>query len=374
MSGGPSSESWDRVDPAAAGMDADGLRAAVGFAEAHDSVWPRSLTTPGGEFYVTSVYVSEPVPWNEVLGPITPRGGPNGVVLRHGRVVAEWGDTGHADMTFSVAKSFLALLAGLAVADGLIRDIDARVSESALDDGFDTPHNREITWRHLLQQTSEWEGTLWGKPDTIDRNRQVGAGAIDNAAKGAARALRPPGTFWEYNDVRVNRLSLALLRVFRRALPEVLDERVMRPIGTSDTWRWQGYRNSTVEIDGASLVSVPGGGHWGGGLVISARDLARVGLLVHRRGAWNGKELLPASWIDRLRTRAPGNPCYGFLWWLNTERGLYPSAPASSLFALGGGSHVLWLDADHDLVMVARWIDKLSVDGLIAQILAAVTA
>ena len=112
-----------------------------------------------------------------------------------------------------------------------------------------TAASTAITWHHLLQQTSEWEGELWDKPDLVDRNRVV-AGRPSTALKGTHRDLRPPGEFWEYNDVRVNRLSLALLRLWRRPLPEVFRELVMDPIGASGDWEWVGYRNSWVEIDG----------------------------------------------------------------------------------------------------------------------------
>jgi CubicO group peptidase (beta-lactamase class C family) len=152
----------------------------------------------------------------------------------------------------------------------------------------------------------------------------------------------------------------------------VLRERIMEPIGASDGWEWAGYRTSWADIDGRRMQGVPGGGHWGGGLMIGARDHARVGYLVLREGTWDGRGVLPASWIAELRRPSPVNPTYGLLWWLNTDRALYPSAPASSFFALGAGSHVIWVDREHDLVVVARWIDKLAVDGLVARILAAV--
>ena len=197
-------------------------------------------------------------------GPIRPRGAPNGLILRGGSEVARWGDTRQVDFTFSVAKSYLSLLAGIAVADGLIADLDEPVGRTVDDGGFAGPHNGAITWRHLLQQTSEWEGTLFGKSDIIDRNRNL---AVEGKArKGDARPLRPPGSFWEYNDVRVNRLALALLRRFRRPLPEVFAERIMQPIGASGDWSWHGYRTSMVEIDGRTICSVPGGSHWGGGV------------------------------------------------------------------------------------------------------------
>jgi hypothetical protein len=188
------------------------LEDAARFALAHGTPWPRDLRAhlEAGFF--------EPPPHNEILGPIRPRGGPNGLILRAGSVLARWGDTQQVDFTFSVAKSYLSLLAGIAVGDGLIRELDEPVALTVTDGGFEGSHNGAITWRHLLQQTSEWEGTLFGKSDVIDRNRNL---AVEGKGrKGDARPLRPPVTFWEYNDVRVNRLALALLHLFRRPLPE----------------------------------------------------------------------------------------------------------------------------------------------------------
>jgi CubicO group peptidase (beta-lactamase class C family) len=318
--------------------------------------------------YIGTADMQEEPPFDEVLGEVRPRGGPAGIILRGGRIVAEWGDTARTDMTFSIAKSYLAVLAGIAVARGLIRSVDDPVRDYARDVSFEAPQNRAITWRHLLHQTSEWEGTLWDKPDLADRNRHVGPGTPARK-KGTHRDLQPPGAFWEYNDVRVNLLSFALMQVFRRPLPEVLREAVMDPIGASPTWQWRGYRNSRFEIDGRMIESVSGGAHWGGGLFISTRDHARFGHLVHRRGRWAGRELVPESWIAALRTPCPLKPIYGFMWWLNTDRQMYPSAPPTSIFALGMGTNLIWLDEALDLEMVARWISRDHVDGLIAKVL-----
>jgi CubicO group peptidase (beta-lactamase class C family) len=275
-------------------------------------------------------------------------------------------------MTFSVAKSYLAGLAGLAVARGLIRDVDAPVRDSALDDAFESAQNRTITWRHLLQQTSEWQGTLWGKPDTIDHNRDLGQSDLGASRKGQPRPLRAPGTYWEYNDVRVNRLSLSLLQLFRRPLPEVLREAIMDPIGASATWEWQPYRNSWVELDGVGMPSVPGGSHWGGGLWMSTRDHARFGLLLASGGRWNGRALIPPSWIEELRRPCPINPEYGLLWWLNTDRRRLPSAPPSVFAAWGAGGNYIWIDPDHDLLVVVRWIDKVHLDAFLKLVIGSV--
>ena len=360
---------WARVSPREAGFDPDRLAEAASFAEANESPWPRTMYLEDGRYIGTADMGEEP-PWNDVLGEVRPRGGAGGLVIRGGRIAAEWGDTNRPDMTFSIAKSYLALLAGVAIDRGLIRSIDDPVRGYALDDGYASAQNRDITWRHLLDQTSEWEGTLFDKPDAVDRNRHVGPGT-GTKPKGSHRDLQRPGTYWEYNDVRVNRLALSLLHVFRRPLPEVLKEAIMDPIGASPDWEWRGYRNSVVDVDGRPIESVSGGAHWGGGMFISARDHARVGYLIQRGGAWAGQQLLSRTWIEALRTPCKLKPIYGLLWWLNTGGGQYPSAPETSIFAMGMGTNLIWIDEPLDLVVVARWVAKDKVDDLVRHVMQA---
>lgn len=329
---------WATRRPAEVRMDSARLDSAVRFASSSEIAWLRDMAEQ-----VRRNVAAEPYP--DVLGPTADRGGTNGIIIRHGYIVAEWGDTRRVDMTFSVAKSYLSVVAGLAFDDGLIADLHAPVRYLVRDGGFDAPHNSAITWHHLLTQTSEWEGTLWDKPDVADRRR------------GRDRALQPPGTFWEYNDVRVNRTALALLRLWGRPLPGVLRERIMDPIGASSTWVWHGYRNSWVDLGGERVQSVSGGGHWGGGVWAATRDHARFGLLMLRRGVWGERRLLSERWIALAETPVPLRPVYGYLWWLNTDRAQYPAAPPTSVFALGAGGNVIWIDRDHDLLVVVRWMD-----------------
>lgn len=270
----------------------------------------------------------------------------NGIVVKDGYIAAEWGDTDREDMTFSVTKSYLSTVAGLAWDDWLIAQLVHPVRDYVDDGTFDAPRNRGITWHHLLQQTSEWEGTLWGKPDRADRR------------EGMDRELREPGTFWEYNDVRVNLLAYSLLYIFREPLPEVLKRRIMDPIGASADWRWHGYETSWIEMDGRRIQSVSGGGHWGGGLFIDTRDHARFGLLALRMGRWGERRLVSEDWFRQATTPAELKEDYGYMWWLNTDRALFPAAPESAFFALGAGStNVIFVDPVHDLVTVTRWVD-----------------
>ncbi len=163
---------WQTRDPKDLGFDAVKLKDALAFAEASESPWPRDLEDAGNVPGLTQI---EPEPWNAFLGPLKPRGGPSGLLLRGGEIAASWGDPARVDMTFSIAKSYLAVLCGIAVGDGLIKDIDARVVGDVDIPEFQGEHNSKITWRHLLTQTSEWSGTLFDKPDQVDHYREVGA-------------------------------------------------------------------------------------------------------------------------------------------------------------------------------------------------------
>jgi CubicO group peptidase (beta-lactamase class C family) len=337
-------DQWDKRAPNAVGMDPDKVAKAVQFAEAHEVNWLRDVHAQ-----IEKDVATEPYP--QVLGETKERGRPAGMIVRHGYIVAEWGDVNRVDMSFSVAKSYLSTVAGLAMDRGLIKDAKDPLWQYVEDGGFDTPHNSKITWHMMLNQTSEWEGVLWDKPDVADRRR------------GYARRLEEPGTFWEYNDVRVNRLALSLLRVWNKPLPQVLKESIMDPIGASDTWVWHGYRNSYIRLDGRAVQSVSGGSHWGGGLWASTRDHARFGYLFLRNGTWSGRQIISERWVQLATTPTDIAPQYGYLWWLNTGRRTVPSAPESSFFALGSGGNVIWIDRDHHLVVVTRWLDLSQLDA-----------
>ena len=292
-------------------------------------------------------------PFDTPIGPVKPRGAANGLITRHGYIVAEWGEPARVDMTFSVTKTFLSTVVGLAWQRGLIRDINdyARDYMPPQVDLFEAPHNQKIRWDDLLRQTSDWQGTLWGKPDWADRPEG------DKPSEWPNRRLWDPGTHYKYNDVRINVLALAALHVWRRPLPDVLREFVMEPIGASSTWRWYGYENSWIELDGRKIQSVTGGGHWGGGMFINAYDMARFGYLFLRNGRWNNSEIVSPKWIGLARTPGPANQEYGFCnWYLNPARKSVPSAPESSVTFRGNGQNIIYIDWDNDIVAVFRWI------------------
>jgi CubicO group peptidase (beta-lactamase class C family) len=372
---------WQHRTPSEAGFDPQLLKQAVDFAVASETRAPRDLVMNHYQSFGRE-------PFGEAIGPFKDRGDPSGLIIRHGYIAAEWGDPLRVDMTYSVTKSFLSSVVGIAVDRGMIRNVNDTVRDymapvqvySPLPRGnksdelatpgvltlFETPHNRLITWDNLLRQTSDWEGTLWGKPDWADRPGP-------DPAEWTTRVRNKPGTAYKYNDTRVNVLALAALNVWRRPLPQVLKENIMDPIGASNTWRWFGYENSWIVLDGSLMQSVSGGGHFGGGMFINAYDMGRFGYLTLRRGRWKDRQVLSTQWVELALTPTKPEPTYGFMnWFLNTNQKLWPSAPAGAFGHIGNGTNLVYVDPDHDVVAVVRWIDNGAIDGFLKLLLAAV--
>jgi CubicO group peptidase (beta-lactamase class C family) len=328
---------WAHKSPAELGMDPARLADAVAYAQSHETAREKDFSDQQQTF-------------GTPLGSLpTRRAATNGVVIYKGYVVASFGDTNFVDPTYSVAKSMLSTVAGIALRDGLIASLDEPVGKLVKDGGYSSEHNAAITWKHHLHQETEWEGSLWGKNADFIGHEAFGAG------ERKPRALQPPGTYFEYNDVRINRFALSLLRVFGKPVPEVFQQEVMDPIGASDSWKWVPYHNSYVELNGKQVASVSGGTRWGGGMWINSWDMARFGYLWLRGGAWNGKQILPKEYVRAALTPSEHGPDYGYLWWLNTKGKNLPGLPANAFAALGAGSNDIVISPDHDLVIVWRW-------------------
>jgi CubicO group peptidase (beta-lactamase class C family) len=401
----PPAGSWEKRTPAQVGLTAKAVDSAVKIAIAADPNSPKDLLANHARTFGRE-------PFGEAIGPFRDRSAAGGLIIKKGYIVAEWGDPDRVETTNSVTKSFVTTTVGLAFDRKMIRDIkdpvrtymapvlalkgppgnettlakvpatDMSYTDStnaqplrarAYDafeylEPFESAHNRKITWEHLLRQSSDWQGTLWGKPDWADRF-SLPQGSTDSNAV-INRKRDEPGTVFDYNDVRVNLMALASLNIWRRPLPQVLKELVMDPIGASVTWRWHGYDNSWVVMDGALVQSVSGGGHWGGGMIISARDMARFGYLTLRNGKWNGKQVISEEWIKLSRTPGPANKTYGFAnYYLNTlnERGVraLPNAPESAFYHLGAGSNIVYVDQVNDLVIMTRWTNNRALDAMV---------
>lgn len=302
----------------------------------------------------------------KIIGPMKERGGPAGLVIKNGYIVAQWGDVNRVDMTFSVTKSYLSTVAGLAIDNGLIKNVTDKVNNYVWDNTFDGEHNSKITWDNLLTQSSDWSGSLFGLHDWADRPPKTGG--IDDWKN---RKLNEPGTFYKYNDVRVNLLAYSLLQVWRKPLPVILKEKIMDPIGASTTWRWYGYDNSFVNMDGLMMQSVSGGGHHGGGIFINTLDHARFGLLFLRNGMWKDQQLVSEKWVNAVQQPSAAFKSYGYLWWLNYEK-KWPNISAKIYYAVGYGGNYIVIDKEHDLVVVTRWMDDDKIDDVVELIIKSV--
>ena len=345
----PPAGSWERKKPSELGMDDAKIAEAVAWALTQETDWPKDFSKQAEIF-------------GRPLGPLpSTRASTNGIILKDGYIIAEFGDVHAVDPTYSVAKSYLSTILGLSIDRGIIGSIDERVGErvnaSLGDDGFvdppgTPPHNALVTWKHFVTMSSEWRGEMFGKTYDFPGAAEYGKSAMQ------PRELRPPGTYFEYNDVRINRFALSMLRLWKKPLPEVWRNEVMNPIGATQTWKWIPYDNAMVEVDvggkKAKMPSISGGTRWGGGLWISTMDHARFGLLISRGGKWGDKQLVSEQWIREATKQQGVKSDYGYLWWLNNE-GRWPDVPRSSFSAQGAGDNTIWIDNEHGLVVVWRW-------------------
>lgn len=335
---------WQTKKPSELKMNAALIDSAINFAIRNETKTDYDLRIANMKAYANE-------PNYRIAGPMRERGKPAGIIVKNGYIIAQWGDVKRVDMTFSVSKSYLSTVAGLAWDDHLIKNIDDRVNEYVWDGKFDGPHNSKITWRHLLTQSSDWSGCLFDVCDWADRPPREGT--IDDWRN---RKLSEPGSTFEYNDVRVNLLAYSLLQVMRKPLPVILRERIMDPIGASTTWRWYGYDNSFVNLDGQMIESVSGGGHFGGGIFINTLDHARFGLLFARKGKWKGKQLISEQWVNSINQPSGANKSYGLMWWTN-EEGRLGNVSKKIYSADGFGGNFIVVDSEHDLVIAVRWLE-----------------
>src|SRR5688572_25616838 len=153
---------WQVKKPEELKMSKRWLDSAISFALHNENKVDRDLRVA-----VLKAYANEP--FYKIAGPVKPRGGPAGIIIKKGYIVGQWGDIKRVDMDFSVTKSYLSTVAGLALDANLINSINDRVNEYVWDETFEGEHNSKITWKHLLDQTSDWYGQLFGIYDWADR-------------------------------------------------------------------------------------------------------------------------------------------------------------------------------------------------------------
>lgn len=337
---------WEAKSPKSLGFNEKKLNVAVQFAQNNEYSGSRDL-----RIAILKGFRAEP--FHSVLGPTKKRGGPAGLIIKNGYIAAQWGDVSRVDMTFSVTKSYLSTIAGLAIDEKLIAGEQDKVSDYVWDGTFQGKHNSKISWDTLLNQSSDWTGELFGIKDWADRPPKKGG--LDDWKY---RQFNEPGSKMEYNDVRVNVLAYSLLQVWRQPLPQVLKSRIMDPVGASTTWRWFGYNDAWVTIDGLKMKSVTGGGHSGGGMFVSTLDQARFGLLFLNEGRWQDKQLISKTWVNKVQQSSSANQSYGYMWWLNRGERKWKQVDDEFIYyAAGFGGNYIVVDKKNDLLIVTRWLE-----------------
>ena len=347
---------WEEKSPESLGVNSKKLNEAIQFAINNENSVESDL-----RIAIIKSFGNEPD--FRIKGPTKKRGNPNGLIIKNGYIIGKWGDIKRVDMTFSVTKSYLSTTAAIAFDKQLI-SLDEKLVNYVWDGKFDDPHNSQITWHHLLNQSSQWSGNLFGTYDWADRPPR--GLTLEEIKK---QSLLSPGKDYKYNDVRVNLLSYSLLNVFRVPLPKVLKKYIMDPIGASNTWRWYGYDESMQIIDGVEVQSVSGGGHFGGGMFISSEDHARFGLLFLRDGIWGDERLISSGWIKKMRLPSENNSSYGYMWWLNRGQRKWDGLPENIYYGSGFGGNYVVIVPDHDLVIVSRWINSSKIGELIKKVI-----
>ena len=336
---------WIEKKPESLGINSNSINIAIQFAKNNENSVEKDI-----KISIIKSFGNEP--FFKIKGPTKIRGNPNGLIIKNGYIIGKWGDTKRVDMTFSVTKSYLSTIAGIAYDYGLIK-LNDKVHKYIQDEKFDSEHNRKITWHHLLNQSSEWSGILFGTYDWADRpQKNLMIEELKN------QKLKLPGSNYKYNDVRVNLLSYSLLNIFKKPLPKILKEKIMDPIGATNSWKWYGYKDSKINIDGTEIESVSGGGHFGGGMFINSEDHARFGLLFLRNGMWKNRRLISSNWIKKIQVSSENNESYGYMWWLNKGDRKWNRLPENIYYASGFGGNYIIIIPDSDLVIVARWIDS----------------
>jgi CubicO group peptidase (beta-lactamase class C family) len=233
------------------------------------------------------------------------------------------------------------------------------------------PRKDKIQLKHLLSMTSGIPGEdkgLIGIPVAPGKGEYELALGKDPGRFGVAASdmTAAPGERWDYSDAAFAHLSLIFAKASGQEISDYMRERVFQPIGIENFgWDRQG---------GAGHIGPHTNAH--SGLRLSARDFARLGYLMAHQGAWNGKQIVPKSWID-LATRSSQdlNPNYGYTFWVNTSGARWPSAPKDTFAFMGYASNRCYIVPSLDLVVVrlgyapANWPE----DALLPAVLGAIT-
>ncbi len=249
------------------------------------------------------------------------------LVIRHGKIVAEWywdgKDKESRFQAFSVTKSIASTAIGLLIKDGKVK-----LEQSASDfiPEWKNDERKEITVRHLITMTSGLtnnDGTIFGQKDQLGKSI-------------ALPKLKQAGTLWNYNNGACNTLSQVITAASGKEMNDFLTERLYKPLGITNF--------EMDKSEGKTLAYM--------GMHTSARELAKIGYLFLRDGKWKKKRLLPKGWVaEATNTSQELNKEYGYLWWVRTKNA-DPNLPKDSYNAAGFGGQFISVFPSQDLIVI----------------------
>ncbi|MFJ6325756.1 MULTISPECIES: serine hydrolase domain-containing protein [unclassified Rhizobium] len=263
------------------------------------------------------------------------------VVVQHGAVVAEWGNTHKPMELASIRKSLLDALIGIAVARRKI-DLDTTLQQAGIDDRPPplSAQEKQATIQMLLEA----------------RSGVYHSALYETKAMAAARPQRfshAPGTFWYYNNWDFNALGTIYEKATGASIYDAFEDEIARKIGMQDY-----DPHAQRKFFGAASI------HPAYTFRMSARDLARFALLFLNDGRWNGQQIVPQQWVSESTTPhsdADHGLGYGYLWWTGDAaasagngNGNVFHLPAGSYFAWGAGGQYAFVIPHDDLVIVER--------------------
>ena len=248
------------------------------------------------------------------------------LVMKDDRVVFEdyWlgNDATTQTVSWSVVKSFVSALVGIALHEGILQSVEDPVTRYVPElagSGYDG-----VRLKDALQMSS---GVRWNE-DYSDPQADINVfGRVFRKGESldafAARCVRgrEPGTYNLYNSTDTHVLGMVLRRATQRSLADYLKEKLWDPIGAEADAFW------IVDDHGAEMA--------GGGLNAVLRDYARLGALYLNGGAWNGVRIVPEAWVKasvtpdapHLMPGARPNALlpsgYGYQWWVPDDSGVF---------------------------------------------------
>ena len=263
------------------------------------------------------------------------------VIVDDGIIVAQWGATATKFNVHSIRKSFLSGLYGIAVAKAQI-DLNTTLEQLGIDDNEPslTPEEKQARVIDLLKARSGiYHAALYESPGMKAEKPQRGS--------------HPPRSFWSYNNWDFNALGTIYEKLTRDSIYHAWNVQIAQPIGMED------YDPKEQEY-----VTGPDSIHRAYPFRMSARDMARYGLLYLRGGRWRNAQIVPPQWVRDSTTAysvADGNARdgysgYGYLWWVAVNGNHYPKVelPDGSFSAWGSGGHFIAVIPALNVVVVHR--------------------